>query len=96
MAMVNGIHGAVTQAASNWGAIGQGGKFLDSLKSAISDVDAQQDDAQTRVANLLEGKGEDVHTAMIAVERAQLSFQLMMQLRNKVVAAYQEVARMQF
>lgn len=94
--MVNGIQGAATQAASNWGARDQGNNFLDTLKSAISEVDTQQDDAQTKVANLLEGKGEDVHTAMIAVERAQLSFQLMMQLRNKVVAAYQEIARMQF
>lgn len=94
--MVNGIQSAAAQAASNWNSKADGSGFMETLKSAISDVDAQQDDAQTKVANLLEGKGEDVHSAMIAVERAQLSFQLMMQLRNKVVAAYQEVARMQF
>lgn len=72
------------------------GGFVDTLRSAISEVDTQQDDAQTRMANLLSGKGEDVHSAMLAVERAELSFQLMMQLRNKVVSAYQEIARMQF
>jgi flagellar hook-basal body complex protein FliE len=94
--MVNGItRAAMPAAAPSMGAQGDG-SFLETLKSAISEVDGQQEDAQTKVTNLLEGKGEDVHTAMIAVERAQLSFQLMMQLRNKVVAAYQEVARMQF
>jgi len=44
----------------------------------------------------LSGEGGDVHTAMIAVEKADLSFQLMMQVRNKVVQAYQEISRMQF
>jgi flagellar hook-basal body complex protein FliE len=94
--VVNGIASSVTQAATPWADTKQGGHFLDTLKSAISEVDSQQDEAQAKVTNLLAGKGEDVHTAMIAVERAELSFQLMMQLRNKVVAAYQEVARMQF
>jgi flagellar hook-basal body complex protein FliE len=73
-----------------------GGNFLDSIRDAVGEVDAQQQDAQQRVTDLLQGRGEDVHTAMLSVERAELSFQLMMQLRNKVVAAYQEVARMQF
>lgn len=94
--MVNGIPGAVPQVGADWTQGRPQGKFLDTLQSAISDVDSQQGEAQQKVTNLLEGSGEDVHTAMIAVERAELSFQLMMQLRNKVVAAYQEVARMQF
>jgi len=37
-----------------------------------------------------------LHTALIAVEKADLSFQLMMQVRNKIVSAYQEISRMQF
>jgi flagellar hook-basal body complex protein FliE len=45
---------------------------------------------------MLGGHTADVHDAMIAVQKADLSFQLMMQVRNKVVAAYQEVERMQF
>ncbi len=74
----------------------KGGGFLDSLKSAIGEVEDQHQAAQSSVASVLEGKGEDVHSAAIAVEKASLSFELMMQLRNKAVAAYQEVARMQF
>jgi len=52
--------------------------------------------AATQVAQLLNGKGADVHSAMIAVEKADLSFQLMMQVRNKIVQAYQQISNMQF
>ena len=48
------------------------------------------------VAGVLTGTGTDVHSALIAVEKADLSFQLMMQVRNKIVSAYQEISRMQF
>ena len=45
---------------------------------------------------MVEGNGADVHEAMIAVQKADLSFQLMLQVRNKVVQAYQQIAGMQF
>jgi flagellar hook-basal body complex protein FliE len=48
------------------------------------------------VSSLLEGSGAEVHDAMIAVQKADLSFQLMLQVRNKVVQAYQQIAGMQF
>ena len=70
--------------------------FGDVLKEAVRQVDDLQGDATTKVQQLLMGEGGDVHSAMIAVEKADLSFQLMMQVRNKVVAAYQEISRMQF
>ena len=94
--MVNSIQSAGVQAAWTPPEPTTSGNFLDSIRAAVTEVDAQQQDAQQRVTNLLQGRGEDVHTAMLSVEKAELSFQLMMQLRNKVVAAYQEVARMQF
>jgi flagellar hook-basal body complex protein FliE len=71
-------------------------KFVDTLENAMQQVESSQGDAQSKVADLLNGQGLDVHSAMIAVEKADLSFQLMMQVRNKIVAAYQEVSRMQF
>ena len=94
--MVNGVSTSLPNLPAAWSGTPAGKSFVESLRSAIDEVDLQQGDAQNQVMNLLEGRGEDVHTAMIAVERAELSFQLMMELRNKVVAAYQEVARMQF
>ncbi|HEY3974088.1 MAG TPA: flagellar hook-basal body complex protein FliE [Candidatus Sulfotelmatobacter sp.] len=70
--------------------------FREVLGSAIDDIQQLEGQAQAKVAGVIEGNGADVHSAMIAVERADLSFQLMMQVRNKIVSAYQEISRMQF
>ena len=72
------------------------GGFRDVLHSAIDDIQQLEGQAQSKVAGVLEGNGADVHTALIAVEKADLSFQLMMQVRNKIVSAYEEISRMQF
>lgn len=70
--------------------------FGDTLKQAVSQVDNLGMDAHYKVASLIEGSGANVPDAMIAVEKADLSFQLMLQVRNKVVEAYQQIAGMQF
>jgi flagellar hook-basal body complex protein FliE len=71
-------------------------EFVDTLKQAVSQAEGLQTQADKQVEGLLNGEGNDVHSAMIAVEKANLSFQLMMQVRNKIVDAYQEIARMPF
>ena len=76
------------------GASGTG--FREVLHSAIDDVQQLEGQAETKVAGVLAGTGSDVHSALIAVEKADLSFQLMMQVRNKIVSAYEEISRMQF
>jgi flagellar hook-basal body complex protein FliE len=73
-----------------------GGKFLETLQQSIVQAEGAQGEASTQVAQLLNGKGADLHSAMIAVEKADLSFQLMMQVRNKIVQAYQTISNMQF
>jgi flagellar hook-basal body complex protein FliE len=70
--------------------------FLNTLKESMDAVEGAQGEAQDQVAQLLSGKGADLHSAMIAVEKADLSFQLMMQVRNKIVQAYQQISNMQF
>ena len=70
--------------------------FRDVLHSAIDDIHQLEGQAESKVAGVIEGNGTDLHTAMIAVEKADLSFQLMMQVRNKIVSAYEEISRMQF
>ncbi|HEY1270786.1 MAG TPA: flagellar hook-basal body complex protein FliE [Terriglobales bacterium] len=70
--------------------------FMETLEDAIEQVQNLQGQADQKVEALLAGNGSDVHSAMIAVEKADLSFQLMMQVRNKIVQAYQEISRMQF
>src|SRR5271169_3600184 len=70
--------------------------FAQTLREGMRQIDQLQNDAQQKSAQLLQGDGQDVHSTMIAVQKAELSFQLMMQVRNKIVAAYQEVSRMNF
>jgi flagellar hook-basal body complex protein FliE len=72
------------------------GGFADTLRGAMEEMGELSSQAETKVASVLAGNGTDVHGALIAVEKADLSFQLMMQVRNKIVSAYQEISRMQF
>jgi flagellar hook-basal body complex protein FliE len=75
---------------------GAGGGFGDTLKSAIRQVNDLRDNSDQQVAELVQGDRQDVHNVMIAVEKADIAFQLMMQVRNKIVSAYQEVSKLQF
>jgi len=77
-------------------AVASGGGFAETLRGAMDEMGHLNSQAETKVASVLEGNGTDVHSALIAVEKADLSFQLMMQVRNKIVSAYQEISRMQF
>jgi flagellar hook-basal body complex protein FliE len=71
-------------------------RFGEILESAMDETGQLSAEAEQKVAGVLEGTGADVHSALIAVEKADLSFQLMMQVRNKIVSAYEEISRMQF
>jgi flagellar hook-basal body complex protein FliE len=62
----------------------------------VHSVDQLHTDAASQVGNLLQGGGADINNVMIAVEKADVSFQLMMQVRNKIVSAYQDIEKMQF
>jgi flagellar hook-basal body complex protein FliE len=74
----------------------EGMNFGDVLKSAVHSVNQVNDNAASQVSNLLQGGNSDVNSVMIAVEKADVSFQLMMQVRNKIVSAYQDIEKMQF
>jgi flagellar hook-basal body complex protein FliE len=74
---------------------GEGG-FGATLKNAINQVNDLSDNSDQKVAELVQGERQDVHNVMIAVEKADIAFQLMMQVRNKIVNAYQEVSKLQF
>ena|SRR5438477_12673481 len=74
----------------------QKSEFMETLESAIDHVQQLQGQADSKVEAMLQGNGVDVHSTMIAVEKADLSFQLMMQVRNKIVQAYQQISQMQF
>ena len=69
--------------------------FEQVLSDALKDVNKAQVESNVQIQNMLSGDIQDVHTAMIAVQKADLSFQMMMQVRNKLIDAYQEIMRMQ-
>jgi flagellar hook-basal body complex protein FliE len=73
----------------------QPGGFQQALQSAIGTVEGLNKDAGTAVNNFLSGKNEDLHTTVLATQQAEMAFQLGLQVRNKVVSAYQEIMKMQ-
>lgn len=71
------------------------GSFNDVLKDSIQKVAELEKDADREVEKLAKMETQDIHNTMIAIEKADLSFQLMMQVRNKIISAYEEIMRMQ-
>ncbi len=69
--------------------------FGDLLKQALQEVNQAQTQADGEARNLMTGESADMHTAMLAVQKADLSFQMMMAVRSKLIDAYREVMRMQ-
>lgn len=65
------------------------------LADAIGRVDQFQQNSQASIGKFLSGGDEEVHNVALATEQAAMSFDLFLQVRNKVVSAYQEVMRMQ-
>lgn len=70
--------------------------FSGALKSAIEQMNSLEQEATTKVDGLLRGNGVDVHAAMIATQRSDLAFEMALAVRNKAVAAYEQLNSMQF
>ncbi len=73
----------------------QGG-FGAVLSTALEKVNELDTGADQQIGTLLKGGNADMSTVMIAVEKADVAFQMMMQVRNKIVSAYQDIEKMQF
>ncbi len=69
--------------------------FSDLLKQAVQEVNDAQAHAEGEARNLMVGDGTDMHSAILAVQKADVSFQMMMAVRSKLIDAYREVMRMQ-
>ena len=82
-------------AAVEAGTPASGGAFQSAFADAVSKVETFQNNAQASVERFLNGEGEELHHIAITSQQAELSFQLFMQMRNKVMAAYQQVMQMQ-
>ena len=91
----NNIQRTFAQPAATPNAEGEGaGGFGNFLKDAIDQVNNLETQSNGQLENFLSDKA-DLHSVMLALEKADLSFQVMMQVRNKIVTAYQEIMKTQ-
>lgn len=70
--------------------------FADLLTEAVGQVEQYESQAKSAVEGMMSGRGVDVHEAMMAADKAESGFELMLAVRNKALAAYQQVMGMQF
>lgn len=69
--------------------------FKENLLESIKQVNDLQLKAHQAMEDLATGRSNNLHEAMIAIQKAEISFKMMMQVRNKIISAYQEIMRMQ-
>ena len=79
----------------NVGDLGSAKSFTDMLVESISKVNNLQTEANSAIEKLATGKTKNIHETMLAVEKADIAFKTMNQIRSKVIDAYKEVMRMQ-
>lgn len=73
----------------------EGSTFSDLLRKSVDQVNGYQVEADQAVKELVAGRNKNIHETLLAVERADSSLKLMMQVRNKVLDAYREIMKMQ-
>jgi flagellar hook-basal body complex protein FliE len=66
------------------------------LSKSLGEVAHMQNEADVASQQLISGESKDIHNTMIQMQKANIAFELTMEIRNKVVAAYEEIKRMQF
>ncbi|MBW2221595.1 MAG: flagellar hook-basal body complex protein FliE [Deltaproteobacteria bacterium] len=72
-----------------------GDSFGKLLKNSMEEVNQLQNEADRSIEQLVAGESKNLHETMIAMEKANISFRLMLEVRNKIIEAYQDVMRMQ-
>jgi flagellar hook-basal body complex protein FliE len=89
--------GGLKQARPGNGSVSEGSEtqFLDLLKEGIADVNKGMKESDKASMDLATGKSSNIHQTMLAVTKAELGFNMLVQLRNKAIEAYQDVMRMQ-
>ncbi|WP_186645841.1 flagellar hook-basal body complex protein FliE [Fluviispira vulneris] len=70
-------------------------EFLDLMEKGIKEINTGAREAEKASMDLASGRTSNIHETMLAVTKAELGFDMMVQMRNKVIEAYQEVMRMQ-
>lgn len=74
---------------------GSGTDFAQELKNALGNVNQMQVDGEKAMSDIATGSVKDLHQAAIAIDKAEISMKLMLEVRNKALNAYKEITRTQ-
>lgn len=85
--------GSTSKALGTAGSAGDSKSFSDILQAALAGVNNEQFNADTAMEAVLKGESTDIADTMIALKKADTSFKMMMEVRNKLLEAYQEVIK---
>ncbi len=72
-----------------------GGDFANVLEKSLSEVNSLQKNSQKAMSDIATGEVKDLHQAAIAIDKAELSMKMMLEIRNKALNAYKEISRTQ-
>lgn len=72
-----------------------GNAFAQKLKSALNDVNDLQVKGEKAMAGIATGQIKNLHQAALAIDKAEISMKLMLEVRNKALSAYKEISRTQ-
>ena len=72
-----------------------GDAFAQSLKSAMNEVNDLQETSEKAMSDIATGQVKDLHQAALAIDKAEISMKLMLEVRNKALNAYQQISRTQ-
>ncbi|HMK44239.1 MAG TPA: flagellar hook-basal body complex protein FliE [Dissulfurispiraceae bacterium] len=72
-----------------------GASFADAISAALKDAQSVQNEAEKAIQDFAAGEVKDIHTVVVAMEKADMSLQTLLQVRNKLLTAYEEISKMQ-
>jgi flagellar hook-basal body complex protein FliE len=84
-----------SESTTSTGASGSSGSFGSVVRNAVESLDKSQKASEQEIARAVAGESPDLHRTIIALQTADLGFQFALQVRNKVISAYEEIMRMQ-
>lgn len=95
LGLIGGAGGASPQMPGRAGGANkpdpQGPSFKDVLRDSIDEVNQLQQDATRAIEDLQTGSRDDVESVLMATQKADLAFQMLLQVRNRVMEAYDEI-----
>jgi flagellar hook-basal body complex protein FliE len=94
--VTSGAAGVLTAATAGASGAAGGAPFAGMFRSIVEQTSALDQKASDAVTGLLNGQGVEIHDAMIATQKADMAFELALQVRNKAVGVYQQMMGMQF